>query len=222
MDVEGVVDQLLRMGSATGRVGRRALVRDVGRFLDKYQSASLKDVRTGEVVDEVTGIAFRHHLHMPGDLWQVAKVIVMMEGMGLQLDPNFDIFAAAKPFADRLIKELWAPKAWIPAILSNLESWRYLITEMPRVGANLLRGLEQGEMPVTMQVQGRKETMDHLDRLFTRLSLSILIAAFVVGLAMVIPLASGSPILLTLVGVGFVAVLMLGVWLIFSILRPRR
>ncbi|MCL5997979.1 MAG: AarF/UbiB family protein [Chloroflexi bacterium] len=222
MDVEGVIEQLLRMGAMTGRVDRHALARDVGRFLDKYQGTSLKDVRAGEVVEEIVGIAFRHHLHMPGDLWLVSKAMVMMEGMGLQLDPSFDIYAISKPFADELVKSLWMPNTWLPSILSSLESWRYLLTELPHASANLLRSLEQGDLPVNIQVQARKETMDRLDRLITRLSLSILIAAFVMGLAMVFPYASSNPVLMTLVVIGFTAVLVLGLWLAVSILRPSR
>jgi ubiquinone biosynthesis protein len=220
-DVDSLVEQLMRMCAVTGRVDRPALSRDVSRFLGKYQGASFKDIRAAEAVQEIVEIAFRHHLHMPGDLWLVSKTMGMMEGMGLQLDPDFDILGVSKPFADALVKELWSPKMWGPGMISGLEAWGHLLTDIPRVGVNLLRSLDRGEVPISMSMDMPKPLMDRVDRLITRLSLSILLAAFIVGIAMVVPIASSNNILLTMAIVGFVAVLALGVWLVISIVRNR-
>jgi ubiquinone biosynthesis protein len=220
-DVDGLVEQLMRMCAITGRVDRPALSRDVGRFLGKYQGASFKDIRAAEAVQEIVEIAFRHHLHMPGDLWLVSKTMGMLEGMGLQLDPDLDILGESKPFADALIKDLWSPNVWGPSVLSSVDAWGHLLTDIPRVGVNLLRNLDRGELPISMSMDMPKPLMDRVDRLITRLSLSILLAAFIVGIALVVPIASTNNILLTMTIVGFVAVLAMGVWLVVSIVRNR-
>jgi ubiquinone biosynthesis protein len=222
MDIESLVEQLLRMGAVGGKVDRRALVRDVTRFLSHYQGTSLKEFRAREIVDEIVAIAFRHHLRMPGDLWLVAKTMSMLEGMALVLDPDFDIYAVSKPYAERLVKQMWLPSAWLPPILQGLDSWRYILGELPRVGSSMLRGLERGELPFVVKIDPMRETMDRLDRLITRLSFSILIAAFVIGIAFVMPVATGNSLLLALAILGFVAVIMLGVWLIYSVIRSGR
>jgi len=86
---------------------------------------------------------------------------------------------------------------------------------------NLLRSLDHGDVPISMKMDMPKPLVDRMDRLITRLSLSILIAAFVIGIAMVLPVASGNSILQALAIVGFVAVLGLGVWVVISIVRNR-
>ncbi len=91
-DTEGVVDQLVRMGAAEEDIHRRALASDIGRMLNKYRGVPLKDIRAGDVIADLMPIAFRHQLHLPTDLWLLAKTFQMMEGVGLQLDPGFDIF----------------------------------------------------------------------------------------------------------------------------------
>jgi ubiquinone biosynthesis protein len=220
-DSDALVEQLIRMCSMTGKVDRPALNRDVCRFLGKYQGASFKDIRAAEAVQEIVEIAFRHHLHMPGDLWLVSKTMGMMEGMGLQLDPDFDILGVSKPFADALVKNLWSPKVWGPEMISGVEAWGHLLTDLPRVGVNLLRNLDRGEVPINMSMDMPKPLMDRVDRLITRLSLSILLAAFIVGIALVVPIASSNNVLLTMAIVGFVVVLALGVGLVISIVRNR-
>ena len=214
MDADGLTAQLLHMCAMTGRVDRRALARDVSRFLGKYKGASIRDIRANDALDEIVGIAFRHHLHMPSDLWLVSKTMGMMEGMGLTLDPDFDIFEVSKPFADGLVKELWSPRMWGPGVLSGMEAWGRLLTDIPHVGVNLLRDLEQGELPMSVRMEPPKQIMDRIDRLITRLSLSILLAAFIVGIALVVPVASTNSVLLALAIVGFVVVLTLAAWLV--------
>ena len=57
-------------------------------------------------------IAFRHHLRLPSRLWLLGKTLAVMEGMGLQLDPDFDIFCRQPvlrgqiPLADGLAPDL--------------------------------------------------------------------------------------------------------------------
>jgi ubiquinone biosynthesis protein len=220
-DVDGLVEQLMRMCAMTGQVDKAELSRDVSRFLGKYQNASLRDINAGEAVQAIVEIAFRHHLHIPSDLWLVSKAIGMLEGMGMQLDPDFDILGVSKPFADDMVKEMWSPRMWGPDVISGIEAWGHLLTDIPRVGVNLLRSLDHGDVPISMKMDMPKPLVDRMDRLITRLSLSILIAAFVIGIAMVLPVASGNSILQALAIVGFVAVLALGVWVVISIVRNR-
>ena len=106
-------------------------------------------------------------------------------------------------------------------MLSGLEAWGHLLTDIPHVGVNLLRDIEHGDLPIHVQMEPPKPIMDRIDRLITRLSLSMLLAAFIVGMALVVPLAAGNSIILALAIVGFAIVLMLAGWLVVSILRNR-
>jgi ubiquinone biosynthesis protein len=96
MSTEDVVNHLLRMGVVDEDVDRRALVRDVGWLLDKYRGMSLKELRASEIVGDVIPVAYKHRLHLPPSLWLLGKTLSMLEGVGLQLDPDFDIFVALR------------------------------------------------------------------------------------------------------------------------------
>ena len=57
--------------------------------------------------------------------------------------------------------------------------------------------------------------------MITRLSLSMLVAAFIVGLALLLPATRDIPYGATLTIIGFVGATVLGVWLLISILKKR-
>jgi predicted unusual protein kinase regulating ubiquinone biosynthesis (AarF/ABC1/UbiB family) len=45
----------------------------------------------------------------------------MMEGLGQQLDPDFDIFSVSEPYARELKRRMWLPKAeWGQALLRTV------------------------------------------------------------------------------------------------------
>jgi ubiquinone biosynthesis protein len=219
LNAGGIVEQLVRMGAASADIDRDALVRDIGRLLTKYHGLPLRDIRAREVVEEIMPVAFRHHLRLPSDLWLLGKTLAMMEGVGLQLDPSFDIFAVSEPVVRRLIWQLILPRqAWGQTLLSYGADWADLLGALPRTGNRLLERAERGDL-FQIRLKDADLIMSRLDRLATRLALSVLVAALIVSLALLIPATTaGGPLQLP-VAVGFIVAAGLGVWLLISILR---
>ncbi len=219
LDADRIVEQLIRMGAAAAHVDRPALKRSISRLLTKYYGLPLKEIRAKEVVSDIMPIAYRFHLRMPPDLWLLGKTLAMMEGVGLQLDPDFDMFAVSQPFADKLMREMWMPSTWGPEMLGNLQSWGDLLEVMPRAGAKIFYGLESGKVPLDMTFDVQKPIMERFDRALTRLSVSLLLGAFILALAFLIPRASASPVITALIVMGFLSAMGLGLWFLISVLR---
>ncbi len=219
IDSKIVAEQLIRMGAVAGKIDRRGLERDIDNFLHKYQGLPLEEITANMLMEDLIPLAFKHHLKLPTDLWLLAKTLAIMEGVGRKLDPTFDIFSVSNQFVHRLIRKTYRPDAWLPPLLSDLDNWRYLFSEIPRFGSTLIRSLDAGETPFIIKFGANKETLDRIDRLITGLSLSLLIAGLIIGLAMLLPIATGNPILLGIVVLGFILVFALGIWLAISLLR---
>lgn len=219
LDTDGIVEQLIRMGAANVEVDRKRLSQDIDRLLTKYYNLSLKDIRAREVVEEIMPIAYRHHLRLPSNLWLLGKTLAMMEGLGLQLDPDFDMFAVSEPFVRRLAWRLTLPRrAWGQELLRQGADWGELISRLPRTGNRLLEQAERGEL-FQIRLKDADPIMSRLDRQATRLALSVLVAALIVSLALLIPLTTaGGPLQLP-VAAGFIVATGLGVSLMISILR---
>jgi ubiquinone biosynthesis protein len=225
LDEEGIVDQLVHMDVVSGIVNRRELQRDVARLLRKYHGLPLIDIRAREVIDDIMPIAFRHNLHLPPDLWLLGKTFAMMEGVGLKLVPEFDIFAVFEPYVRRFMRDLAAPRAWGPPLLKGAGEWMELLGQIPRIGSQILTRMERGEVEVTIDHKGLSEALGRLDQLANRLSLSMLLAALIVGLALLVPVFNPGDqwnLATVVVIFGFVSVSLLGLWLVFSIWRSSR
>jgi ubiquinone biosynthesis protein len=225
MNVASAVEQLTRMGVAGHDLNPANLERDLRRMLRKYHGLPLKDIHVGQVVDEAMEIAFRHHLHFPSDLWLLAKTLVMMEGLGIKLAPDFDMFAVSEPYVRRFKQHLWLPSQWGPSVLHSAADWVDLMLHFPRQTSRLLNRAERGELGMQVRLPDLPQTTQSLDRIANRLSVSILTAAFIIALAWVIPtLDLGWPwgLVAWIVVLGFVIMIALGLWLLWNIWRSGR
>ena len=219
MDADAIVDQLIRIGAVAGDIDRNGLVYDVNRLLNKYYGASLKDIRAQEIIDEFTALTFRHHIRLPATWWLLAKTIVMLEGLGLRLDPDFDVFAVAEPYVKRLMKQLVLPESGFGrSLLMESINWRDLMHRLPRLGQRMIERIERNE-PFAMEIKDTNRMLSRLDQLATRLSLSVLVAAFIIGMPMLIPLTAPGSLPRWLIMMALIPVIVAGFWLAISLLR---
>ena len=222
MDVDGLIDQLMRMGAVREDVDRNRLAYDFHRFLNKYKGVPIQYVRARELIDEITAIAFRHHLRLPSTWWLVGQTIVMLEGIGLQLDPDFDVFEAAAPHVRRLMKKLFLPQDdWMRTVLMDVTNWGELLHRLPRVGNRMLERLERNE-GFRMEIKDTDRILSRMDRLATRLALSILVAAFVVGLPILLQLTTPGSLPRWLILISLVPIVGTALWLGISLLNTPR
>ena len=222
LDSERIMDQLIRMGALEHRVDRRGLRRDLDLLLLKYYGLPLKEIRAQEMMEEVIPLAFRHHLRLPSELWLLGKTLAMMEGVGLKLDPDFNIFEVSQPYVRRLIWQIASPWVWGKRLAQGASDWSELLASLPRQIPRLLEQVEQGELQLTMSLRESKGVLRKLDRIANRLAVSILAASLIIGLALMISafrLGEQKGVGFWLVIAGFIAASILGLWLLFSIWR---
>lgn len=221
-DARGLVGHIQRMGVCYGPIDDKALERDIDRLLQQYRDLPLKYIESRRVMTEFMQLAFQYHISLPPDLWLLFKTLVMLDGLARQLDPEFDVFAEFTPHIRQLIFETRMPWNWGPGLMNDAANMLYAMRDIPTLSESMLRSLQRGQLPFSFTVGGNKESLDRLDRLGTRFSLSILTAAFILGLALLFPAANGSPIARALIIIGFILALAMGIWVVFSILRSGK
>ena len=224
-DVEGIVDELLRMGVVERGVERWRLERDIQRMLTKYYGLPLREIRAREVVDDITPVTFRYRLHFPSELWLLAKTLVMMEGVGLQLAPDLDVFAIALPYVQKVLQEMSSPWAMAERFLKGATDLADFLLLFPKQWQRLVDRIEGGEFQVVVRSEREEARLTQWSRIANRLSASILIAAFIIGLSMLLPLIQASRwqgLILLLILAGFISLGFLVLWLLVSLRGPGR
>ncbi|EGW35438.1 uncharacterized protein SPAPADRAFT_64563 [Spathaspora passalidarum NRRL Y-27907] len=76
----------------------------VEKLVDRMKSRTftLGNISIGDLLDQVIGMVRKHHVRMEGDFITVVVAILLLEGIGRQLDPQLDLFASSLPVLRKL------------------------------------------------------------------------------------------------------------------------
>ena len=188
--------------------------------LARYQGRSVGELSAAAVTRELSGIAFRHALQLPGELAMLMRVVTMSEGLGLMLDPGFHYLEFASP----IIKKHWQGTHSLRAGVTRLgraaADAAELGFELPRRAGRLLGRLERGELELNVRHEGLSRFAEELQGMTNRLALAMILAASVVALAVAVGFQGGpgfAPYLRWLFALGFLFSLAFGVWVLGSI-----
>ncbi len=226
-DAAGLARTVVKMGAAHGRPSLEAMERDFQRLLIHYWGVSLEQIRVGEMLAEIFQVAYEHRVYLPGDLTLLGKTILTMEGTARALDPDFVLADAVRPFAERLVRERLSPVAAGRQALRSVRQAADLAQAFPRRLEDLWDQLEEGNFTVGIDVRRMNLLISRLNSMVNRLAFALLVAALIVGSALIM-LGGKDSWELPILGVGipvaqivFLVAFGAAVWLIISMIRSR-
>ncbi len=219
-DARKVADVLLDW-SADSNGDAEALRSEIEAFVDDYHGVALKKLDLGALLADVVAILREHGLALPPDLALMIKAFITLEGMGRQLDPDFDIAGEAAPFLREVLLAHLAPRAiarrgW-EALLGGVQ----MLAGLPQDLGRLLRAARRGKLQLEVDVPALKSFGDRLDRAASRLTMAIVTAALIVGSSIVMTVDRGGGVA-TLGLLGFVGAVLCGLWVLLSVWRGGR
>ncbi len=217
----GKVADVLLDWSADSNGDADALRSEIEAFVDDYHGVPLKKLDLGALLADVVAILREHGLALPPDLALMIKAFITLEGMGRQLDPDFDIAGEAAPFLREVLLAHLAPRAiarrgW-EALLGGVQ----MLAGLPQDLGRLLRAARRGKLQLEVDVPALKSFGDQLDRAASRLTMAIVTAALIVGSSIVMTVARGGGVA-TLGLLGFIAAMLGGLWVLISVWRGGR
>lgn len=220
---EAVADILLDWAGGVA-VDEGRLQQDISQFVDRYRGVPLKDLRIGLMLSDITLLLRSYNLMLPADLALMIKAFLTLEGMGRQLDPEFDMASAARPFLEQVVVQRYAPRALLKRGRRSLLGMIDLAGELPRDLRRLVQAARRGRLQLKIETNALKGFGDQVNQAANRLVVGILTAALIIGSSIVMHSVGGisSRWLLALGVTGFVGAGLCGVWILFSIWRSGR
>jgi len=86
----------------------------------KSKTFSLAAIKISDILNEVLTSVRQHHVKMEGDFVNTVISILLLEGIGRQLDPNMDLFKSALPILRQLGRQMGSKEAIKQAAPGNI------------------------------------------------------------------------------------------------------
>ncbi|RKZ81029.1 MAG: 2-polyprenylphenol 6-hydroxylase [Gammaproteobacteria bacterium] len=218
------VVEILLDWAGDANINTQSLATDIDAFVDHYHGASLKQIKLSNMLAELTRLLRDHELSLPPDLTLLIKTFITLEGMGGQLDPDFDMVAEATPFLQRAMLTRYMPDVLIKRGWQSITNTIDVITGLPKDLRGLLRAIRRGTFKVNIEINRLEHFANRIDKSLGRLAMSSVIAALIIGSSIVMTVKGGPTIMgLPFLGfIGFSGAVIGAIWLLFSIWRSGK
>jgi ubiquinone biosynthesis protein len=203
---------------------RHALERDIASFMELHLYKPLKEIRMGYLLQEFLGLFVRHRLRLPPDIFLMVKALTEVEGVGLLMDPDFDMTERVAPFIKRLQMEKMHPKRLLGDFIESGGALVQLLKSIPEDLHDILTQIKQGKSRIRFEHRGLENFIFEMDRSSNRIAFSLIIASIIIGSSLIITTNLGPHLFgFSMLGlVGYTIAGVLGVWLLISIFRSGK
>lgn len=197
---------------------------DIAELIEEYALAQLREINIGDILRRFTRIVVDHELTIVPGFYVLLRAIVITEGVGYRLDPEFNMLSHLEPYVKRLVRQAPRMRYLAYDLYFLALDLGTLVREMPFEVRELMRQARAGKLHVNYDIVGLQDMTATHSQLVNRLVFAIVLASLIIGSSLVIhsglpPLFHGVPVV-GLVGFGLAAVI--GFGLLFAILRKRR
>ena len=224
-DLNKILVGMLELGfTSQETIDTRSLKMDIADILDQYYDKALKEIKLGEFITQLVQISIKYHIKMPAELALLGKSLLTIEGIGLALDPDFNLTEIAKPYVKDIILERKNPQRLLLKLSNDLSEFYHLMVLIPRQLSKTLQKMEEGIFKLELQHRGLENLINALDKATNRLSYSLILVAIIIGSSLIMQTDKGPQFMgFPVIGVmGYIISGLLGLGLVIMILRSGK
>ncbi len=185
-DVKGLKRAILKFSNGLTKDQDREFEYDIIYFLRQYSQISLKDIDGNEIMRALNSLFFDYKIKIPANLLLLLKALIIIEGVGLQLDPNYDIIQNIGPYAQRLINKTYNPQRLKKDLIRTIEETNYLIQDMPSDIREIINKVKAGKLHLEFEHKGLQPFSNALSQSIYNLSFAMIIVALLISSSIII------------------------------------
>ncbi|MCG3201140.1 MAG: putative protein kinase UbiB [Gammaproteobacteria bacterium] len=143
----------------------------------------VKDISVGHLLLRLFQTAQRFHMKILPQLLLLQKTLVNVEGVGRQLYPDLDLWAAARPPLEQWMRQRVSIRALARSARERLPAIAERLPELPKVAFDVLERAKTGQLKMIVHGDQLDELKAEVRRSGRRTSLAVLAASFIVSAA---------------------------------------
>lgn len=221
-DSEGVLEALLKYGSASKKTDLNEFKEDIDDILNEWYDEEGKSNPT-HMMHQLFISCTKHGFVVPKNAVLFAKALITAEGTCKYIDPNFDFVSYAQAKSAKILSKFSSPKAIKKYIIDESKKFVNITKSIPEESLSILQKINSGRFEFSLDDSRFRRIGFNISSSSNRLAYALIITALIISSALLIdigPFIGGYPVL-SIIGLIFAGLLMIPLFL--SILHePKR
>lgn len=220
-DYDRMVQHFVELSDPAPHFNIEAFQHDIGNSVAPFVGLKLRAIRSGNLLWDLAKLAARHGVPLPQELIIFLKTLLSFEGIGIRLDPDFDVVSACEKFSKDIVSDLYSSESLRRQALVVGRDVASLLRNAPLQLRRLLKSAIDGQLRFHLASDDIAKLSLALDRSSSRLAVSIIIGALFIASSILTYARAGEEMYhLPLFGlVGFSLAGVLGLYVLWSVFR---
>ena len=181
-DLDALVNAIMSMGATSPKTNRSKLIEDADMMFDKYMNVTnLNELDLSALLEEVTELAGKHHISLPGKYTMLVRSIATIEGVIEQLCPQLNLF---QQITDRLLervkKNFDVSQELVSAGKDVLELGKK-VSRMPGMAYDALNNAVKGRLKINFELTGYENILKSLNETTKNIVLALFACVLFIG-----------------------------------------
>ena len=177
-------DITIRMGEAKQNFAETDFRRAIADLVVRHTGANLQQIDAGAVTLEIQRIAADSDFRLPPEFTMIAKALLNLDQVVYTLAPDFDPNAVIRRYATELMQQRLLKSLAPGNIMTSLIDVKEFLEKFPVRVNKILDAIGNNELLIRVDAIDEKILLEGLQKVANRITLGLIIAAMIVGAAM--------------------------------------
>jgi len=155
----------------------RAFRLDAWEFISRFQVDDLSELDLGHMLGDFFELLRKWRVQCPSDLVFLIKAITTIQGVGVRVDPTFDLIGQVRPHIERLVRRRYSIRAARKRLLMSFGAYTELVEDLPNEVRMMLAHLKRKDFTVSLEHKGLDKLTNTIEHASRNLSLALIFAA---------------------------------------------
>ncbi len=191
----------------------------------RYYGASLAEIDPMQVIREVFTMIYSLNLRLPTRFIILDKALATLAAVGVELTPDFNVFEVAKPYARDLVRQRFGPERVLRRARRDSIELVRIGRELPQLAHGVLSQTREGRLEIGFVHKGLEDVIHQFSVAVNRLVIAFVVMGGLIGSSLIGVFTHKGPYLLgvnVISFVGFILSGVLGLWLLWGVIRSGR
>lgn len=183
-DGEAAADTAIRMSALREDADVATFKRELSHKVFRHEGQTIEQLQVGSLVIDLTQLAARHGVLVPSSLNLIAKTLLNLDLIGATLAPKFNPVEAIREHVGEISSSQLTNDTSLGSILRGALEVKDFASKLPHQLSTILDRVADNELQVQVETFDEKALISGLQQMANRITSGLVLAALIVGAAL--------------------------------------
>ena len=184
-DPKSMAINLKRLAMDNDITDIKAFEYDLNELIEEFASLDVAEMNIADFSKQLQKIIYNYHLKIPASAFLILRALVILEGIGKVIHPEFKMFQFVKPYGKKILKEQFSiQNIGLEFYYSFLNLYTFA-NSFPTELRYVLKKLRKGQLHLKIEHLGYRPLLQNINFNISRLVLTLMVSALLIASSLI-------------------------------------